>query len=643
MTATASTTPVRDVSTTESLLWEVSQLKAALAAHMGDRSVETPDETPETDVPQPLDRLTDALGLSPFERQVLVLAAAVELDGEVASMVAEITGALRPTFSLALNVLPSPHWDAMTPDSSLRYWRLIELDNGSLLADTPMRIDERILHYLVGLSAFDQRLEGIAERMETTQRLAPSQREVANELTDTLRELDRPSLVTLTGDDIPAMGAVAHNIVESLGGHPVTINVSALPSAGPGLLELVRVFDRETALSGVLPILSNVEAHVEAGLAFTSLSSAPVVFEIGAVSSATALPAPRVRLRRTVDRPPPPEQRLLWLQSLDDAESEPLNAAIDEVSHEHRLDTATLHSISQELNAAPHDPEGTPGRLRALCRERTRLDLHGLAQRITPMATWDDIVLPPSHLTLLREIGKHVRHRTKVYEEWGFATKTSRGLGVTALFAGESGTGKTMAAEVLANDLGLDLYRIDLAATVSKYIGETEKNLGRLFDAAEASGAILLFDEADALFGKRGEVKDSHDRYANMEVSYLLQRMESYRGLAILTTNLRSNLDQAFVRRLRFIVQFPFPDSEHRAHIWKRVFPADTPLAGVEPGRLAQMSISGGSIWSIAVAAAFQAADADSVVSPSHILQAAQVEYAKSDRVLTDSETQGWS
>src|SRR5262249_33544834 len=161
-------------------------------------------------------------------------------------------------------------------------------------------------------------------------------------------------------------------------------------------------------------------------------------------------------------------------------------------------------------------------------------------------ATWDDLVLPETHVDLLREIVRHVRYRTQVYERWGFAERTSRGLGVSALFTGESGTGKSLAAEVLAGELGLDLYRIDLAATVSKYIGETEKNLRRLFDGAEAGGAVLLFDEADALFGKRGDVKDGHDRYANLEVAYLLQRMESYRGLAILTTNLRSNVDRAF-------------------------------------------------------------------------------------------------
>src|SRR5204862_5706096 len=184
--------------------------------------------------------------------------------------------------------------------------------------------------------------------------------------------------------------------------------------------------------------------------------------------------------------------------------------------------------------------------------------------------TWDDLVLPKAETDLLRQISAQVGQRNKVYQEWGFDRKMNRGFGISALFAGDSGTGKTMAAEVIANELRLNLYRIDLSQVVNKYIGETEKNLRRLFDAAEEGGAILLFDEADALFGKRSEVKDSHDRYANIEVSYLLQRMEAYRGLAVLTTNLKNSLDTAFLRRLRFVVTFPFPDPAQRAAIWRR-------------------------------------------------------------------------
>ena len=253
-------------------------------------------------------------------------------------------------------------------------------------------------------------------------------------------------------------------------------------------------------------------------------------------------------------------------------------------------------------------------------------------------------MFPPAEteLTLLREITAHVAHRTTVYETWGFAAASSRGLGIGALFAGASGTGKTMAAEVLARALRLDLYRIDLSGVVSKYIGETEKNLRRVFDAAEEGGAILFFDEADALFGKRSEIKDSHDRYANIEINYLLQRMESYRGVAVLATNMKSALDPAFLRRIRFVVNFPFPDSTQRAEIWRRVFPPATPTEALDVDMLARLTVPGGSIRNIALNAAFLAASSGEPVRMRHLHRAARVEYAKLERPLPEAEIAGW-
>jgi SpoVK/Ycf46/Vps4 family AAA+-type ATPase len=229
-----------------------------------------------------------------------------------------------------------------------------------------------------------------------------------------------------------------------------------------------------------------------------------------------------------------------------------------------------------------------------------------------------------------------------VYDQWGFGDKSKRGLGISALFAGQSGTGKTMAAEVLAYTLNLDVYRIDLSSVVSKYIGETEKNLCKVFDAAEGGGAILLFDEADSLFGKRSDVKDSHDRYANMEVSYLLQRMEAYQGLAILTTNLKDSIDQAFLRRIRFVVQFPFPDHHQREEIWRRVFPQKTPTKGLDFEKLSSLHVSGGNIRNIAMNAAFLAKAEDQMVMMKHILQAARNEYIKLERPMPTNEVMGW-
>jgi hypothetical protein len=268
-------------------------------------------------------------------------------------------------------------------------------------------------------------------------------------------------------------------------------------------------------------------------------------------------------------------------------------------------------------------------------RRSARGGLDALAQRIDSRATFDDLIVPSAVTGQLREMAGQLRHRQKVYEEWGFGARDHRGLGIAALFSGESGTGKTLAAEVIANEARLDLYRIDLASVVSKYIGETEKNLSQLFAAAEHSGAVLLFDEADALFGKRSEVKDSHDRYANIEIAYLLQRIESYRGLAILTTNMKSALDRAFLRRIRFIVQFPFPDDAARDAIWRRQFPPSAPVGTLDFTALSRLQLSGGHIRSVAVNAAFHAAASGEAIGQHHVLAAARAEFAKLERTFT--------
>ena len=286
----------------------------------------------------------------------------------------------------------------------------------------------------------------------------------------------------------------------------------------------------------------------------------------------------------------------------------------------------------------PKDGQDVNDLLWDACLVHTRPRLDTLAERLEPRATWDDIVIREDLHSLLRQIADQVRHRGRVYEDWGFRQRMNRGLGLVALFAGESGTGKTMAAEVIANELRLNLYRIDLSAVVSKYIGETEKNLRRLFDAAEDGGAILFFDEADALFGKRSQVKDSHDRYANIETNYLLQRMEAYQGLAILATNMKSGLDDAFTRRLRFSVTFPFPDQVDRKRIWLKIFPPETPLGELDFDRLASFKLTGGSIHNATLNAAFLAARDNVPVNMTHILSALRTEFVKADRLINEHE-----
>ena len=315
-----------------------------------------------------------------------------------------------------------------------------------------------------------------------------------------------------------------------------------------------------------------------------------------------------------VRKPGATEQKRLWQQALG-SDAALVDDALDGIASQYRLSARAIllagKAVRDDVAA------GTPAQdaLWQACRGSGRRRLDELATRIAPGAGWDDLILPDPQRIMLHQIAAQVRQRRRVYDEWGFGKRHERGLGVAALFSGESGTGKTLAAEVLASELHLDLYRIDLSAVVSKYIGESEKNLRRVFDAAEDTGAILLFDEADALFGKRSDVKDSHDRYANIEVSYLLQRMEAYRGLAILTTNLKSALDPAFQRRLRFIVHFPFPDVSQREAIWRRAFPPDTPTDALDFQKLARLNVAGGGVRNISLNAAFLAAEAGEKLS----------------------------
>ena len=588
-----------------------------------------------------LAQLVDMFRLSPFERDLLLWCAGVELESGFAPAFAAAHGdphRAAPTFGLALATLDGAHWDALAPGGPLRRWRLVELGAGTGLVSRPLYVDERVLHFLAGVDCLDQRLDGVLVPVPGGGPLPPSQAAVADDVVALLDRLGPPVVLLIDGAASATRSRVAAHVAAAVGRLLLELPATLLPAPGPESASLAQLVEREVALLGGLLLVGYADGDdVRALRFFLDRLRCPAL--VGGVPHLPGRPVPP---RRTVPELTSDERRAAWRESLGARTSARLGDVVAEVADGYRLDAAAIEALGAEL-AAAYPAGADAAALRRACRERARSSLDDLATRVEPRVGWPDLVLPDAGIEALRDIARQVRHRGLVHREWGMAARTGRGLGVTALFTGDSGTGKTLAAEVLAAELDLDLYRIDLAAVVSKYIGETEKNLKRVFDAAEAGGAVLLFDEADAVFGKRSEVKDSHDRYANLEISYLLQRMEAYRGLAVLTTNLRSAVDRAFLRRIGFVVTFPFPDAAARTRIWRLMLPPSLPVEGVDLARLARLQVSGGSIRNIALAAAFLAADRGGPVTMADLAAAARREYAKLEKPLTDTEIGGWA
>ncbi len=601
-----------------------------------------------------LDALVTCFGLTAFERDLVLLTAAYELDATTASRCAAASGdpeRAYPTFSLALAALAEPHWSALTPVAPLRRWRVVELDDDSRLTMSRLRLDERVLHFLLGSPYLDARLHGQLRRAPVPEELVPSYDLAASRVATawtTGARPDAPLLVEVVGGDLRSRADIAAAAAAHSGLALYAMNAEDIPTDPAERDRLARLWQREAIL---LPAALLVEAgeldrdQQAATDAFLAGAAVPVVVSSHDPRRTDRPHGERVAVPRLDDE----EQLGLWVGAFEGVaeigESE-LRSLVAQFQLPPHVVRAAADAVRRDLpgeDERGEQGEQDAGRLawRAGMNE-ARVGMDELGRRIEPDAGWDDLVLHERQTSVLREIVAHVRQRATVHQEWGFAATLRRGLGVTALFAGGSGTGKTLAAEVMAKELGLDLFVVDLSQVVSKYIGETEKNLRKVFDAAEAGGALLLFDEADALFGKRSEVKDSHDRYANLEVSYLLMRMEAYRGLAILTTNMKKALDTAFMRRIRFVVDFPFPAEHERAEIWRRVLPPQTPVKGIEPELLAQLTVAGGSIRNIALSGAFLAAEEGDRLQMRHMLAAARTEYLKLERSLTPGEVRGW-
>ncbi|MBT0959889.1 ATP-binding protein [Denitromonas iodatirespirans] len=590
--------------------------------------------------PAAIDTLATLFELSDFERDLLLLVAGVDMDARLAALCGEAAGQpQRPwaSFGLALAVLPEPHWSALTPVAPLRRWRLIEVDEAAGLTAGRLRLDERVLHFIAGLNYLDHRLAALLEALPPAGLMADAHQDIAEQAADQLAEQSgRLPVVMLSGDDPDGQRDVAATLAQTLGVVLFRLRAAEIPAAAHEQASLLSLWQREAALLGAGLLVAQDDAAAAPLARFVAQIDGLVI-----VSGACAPRIDGASLHFTVDKCDAPGQRRLWQAALGEA-ADALASTVDSLASQYRLGARHIAATARRIDPAdPADPAAAAAMLHRLSRGDGSA-LSDMAQPIVPRATWDDLMLPEAPRRTLQQIAVHARHRITVHHDWGFAGKGTRGLGIATLFSGDSGTGKTLAAEVLAGELGLALYRIDLSAVISKYIGETEKNLRKVFDAAEDIGALLLFDEADALFGKRSEVKDSHDRYANIEVSYLLQRMEAYRGLAILTTNHKAALDAAFQRRLRFVVHFPYPDAVQREAIWRCIFPAATPLGELDYAKLARLNATGGNIRNIALSAAFLAAEAGTPVSMAHLLRATHLEAAKREKSPTDAETRGW-
>jgi hypothetical protein len=637
-------------------------------------------------IPLGLPRLARALSLDEFETQAVVVCLAPELRRRYDRLYAYLQDDIsrkRPSVDLILDLLcvgERERWRARSrfdEGAPLLRHGVLEVvpdpysPSGSTGLARFLRLDQRVLAFVLGDDDLDPRLAGSARLCPPAEGPGPSPAEaVADD--DTLTMLvrllrapsdpagrrARPAVVHLQGPDNGGLRRLALRAVASLGVVALVADAGFLrgevagapgaPADGRDPVRWVGMLFGEARLHGAVVVLTGIDALLpdDARRTRTALSQAladraEMMVTTGERAwgerdwpdsvrvSSVAIPAADRRRRTSA-----------WKRHLDHRFPEGSGWA-ELLADRYELGTDRIDDAAH----AADDLAVMDGRplvlddLLVACREQSRRRTSGLAVRLEPRYGWADLVLPANRITLLRELCDQVRYRHVVYEGWGFARRVARGAGVSALFTGPPGTGKTLAAEVVAADLGLDLQSVDLSQVTSKYIGETEKNLAAVFDEAQGGNSVLFFDEADALFGRRTDISDAHDRYANLEVSYLLQRMEEYRGVVVLATNLRQNLDEAFTRRIRFLVDFPFPDEAHRRRIWLSHLPAEAPLApDVDVDELARTyPMAGGNIKNVALAAAFLAAAAGGTIRAEHLLLGTRREFDKVGKVWPEA------
>lgn len=632
---------------------------------------------------KPLLWLEQTCGLSPFDTNLVLIALAPELDlryERIYAFLQDDVTRKRPTVDLALTLLCTSASDRiarrahLTPSAPLLQQGLISLVadpnqvQPSFLAHF-LKLDEQVIRLLLDQSELDPRLRSFCQSDRPSASLEhsvldPGTREALNRLAAQSWQSRQPLKLCFCGPAGTGKRRTAEAIAAHLGAPLISSNLSQaldlkleLETALPILFREARWQNAVLYLTG-LDALAGQEQTLARQLLMAQLADHP-----GMIVLANQQPKLQIQFHtaNTVEInfsiPNFSQRRTFWQASLNQNSITISTKQLEALANCFRL---TPEQIERTIIAAqnhvhwqraiqatekpplaqPSFPAITIKDLFMAARAQSSQDLSLLARKIETRYTWNEIILPPDQLDQLREICSQVKNRYVVYSEWGFERRLSLGRGLNVLFSGPPGTGKTMAAEVIASELQLDLYKIDLSQVVSKYIGETEKNLDRIFNAAQNANAILFFDEADALFGKRSEVKDAHDRYANIEIGYLLQKMEEYEGLAILATNLRQNMDDAFVRRLQIIIDFPFPDEEHRRQIWQVVFPPEAPLEkDIDFELLArEIRLAGANIKNIGLAAAFYAANEEQAIKMTHLIQAARREHQKLGRTWNELE-----
>jgi SpoVK/Ycf46/Vps4 family AAA+-type ATPase len=620
-----------------------------------------------------LERLKELFQLSPFEIDVLLICLAPEVDLKYEKLYAYLQDNLtkkRPTVDLVLGLLCSSFEEKLVtrqrfvPQAPLIWSHLLVLFAEMTERNPPffayhVNVDERITHYLLGSDQIDARLVSFVQWAEPN---VPWQGLVLAE--GTKRRLEqligryfksRPEGLILYFQGPTGVGkrTVAEALCCKLGIPLLVVDAARLLHGELGIETAARLLFREALLQEAALYVDHFDSLLGEDRKVVQCRET-LIQELENLSSLTFLGGSngfesaglfhRKNFIR-VDLPVPayPLRKELWKASLDGLDSSGLD--VDSVANKFRLSASQIRNavvVATNLALWRDPAKGcfTSHDLHDACRSQSNQKLGTLAHKIVPKYTWSDIVLGKEQSAQLREILSYVKYRNLVYGEWGFEQKLSVGKGVNMLFAGPSGTGKTMAAGILARELGLDLYKIDLSSVVSKYIGETEKNLSRIFQEAQHSDSILFFDEADALFGKRSEVKDAHDRYANIEIAYLLQRMDEYDGVVILATNLRNNIDEAFTRRMHATIDFLFPDEDYRRRIFEGIFPKQAPLSpNIDFAFLArQFKLTGGNIKNVALHAAFLAAEDGKVIGMTQLMRATKREFQKMGRLCSKAD-----